>query len=295
MSDPLRVGGELLSVEVSPLGARITSIRFRTLAGWRELTVGLASDADYLASADYQGATVGRFANRVARGELPLEGTTHRLGTNDRGHTLHGGPEGFDRRVWDVVEAGPGRVVLDLVSPDGDQGFPGTLRVRAVLEVEGARLRTDFRAECDAPTHVSLTSHPYFALAEEVVDHRLQVAARVYLPTDGTGIPTGARPVGGTGFDLREPAPVDRAFDHCWVLDGSGMRRVAELAGGGLRLTLGTDQPGLQVYAGGGRVEGVALEPQHLPDSPHHPEWPTTVLRPGETYHWRSEIAVEEQ
>jgi aldose 1-epimerase len=293
VTSPAVVGGDPLVVAVSPLGARITSVRFRGPDGRsRELTRGLPSDEEYLASSAYQGATIGRVANRIARGELPLAGRTHRLGTNDRGHTLHGGPEGFDRRTWLVLESDPDRVVLELVSPDGDQGFPGSVRVRATFEVSGATLRTTYEAATDAPTHVSLTSHPYFALTDDVTDHRLRVPASSYLPVDAGGIPTGVAPVAGTPHDLRAAAPVDPAFDHCWVLGGSGFRPVAELTGGGLRLVLATDQPGLQVYAGGGRVPGVALEPQHLPDSPHHPEWPSTVLRPDETYRWRSELTV---
>lgn len=286
------VGSDGLTVHVARLGARITSIQVLTEAGPREVTAGIADDADYLASSDYQGATVGRVANRIAGGDLPIDGHVHSLATNDRGHTLHGGPEGFDRRTWTVVEHAADRLVLGLVSPDGDQGFPGTVQVRATFEVARRTLRTSYTAETDAPTAVSIASHPYFALAGSVTDHLVRVAAASYLPTDATGIPRGVEPVVGTAYDLREPRHVDPGYDHCWVLDGSGMRRVAELTGGGMRLTLATDRPGLQVFAGGGRVEGVALEPQHLPDSVHHPDWPSVLLRPGERYRWRSETTL---
>ncbi len=293
MTAPLRIGtDDELAVEVAPLGARIVSIRAATPVGVREVTRGIASDAEYVAATTYQGSTVGRVANRIAGGDLPLGGSRYELLTNEDGNTLHGGPDGFHRRTWEVVDHTADRVVLSLVSPDGDQGFPGTVTVRASFAVAGSTLRTTYEAETDAPTVVSLASHPYFALTENVADHLLRVAATMYLPTDATGLPTGVAPVAGSAFDLRELRPVDPDFDHCWVLDGSGFREVAELTGGGLRVTLATDQPGLQVYAGGGEVPGVALEPQGLPDAVHHPDWPSVELHPGDRYGWQSEIAV---
>lgn len=293
MTAPLRIGvDDGLTVEVAPLGSRITSIRVATSAGAREVTRGIATDDEYLAATTYQGSTVGRVANRIAGGDLPLGGHRYELPTNDHGNTLHGGPDGFHRRAWEVVEHTADRVVLSLVSPDGDQGFPGTVTVRATFSVAGSTLRTTYEAATDAPTVLSLASHPYFALAEGATDHRLRVAATSYLPTDATGVPTGIVPVSGSGFDLREPRPVDPGFDHCWVLDGAGFREVAELTGGGMSVTLATDQPGLQVYAGGGEVPGIAIEPQGLPDAVHHPDWPSVELHPGERYCWRSEITV---
>lgn len=285
---PLRLG-------LSPLGARITSLRVRRTDGrWQEITAGLPDDAAFADSDRNQGATIGRVANRIRDGRFALDGTRHRLPVNDHGHTLHGGPHGFSRREWTVVETSPDHAELALVSPDGDQGFPGTLRVRARFEVEDATLRTSYDATTDAPTVVSLTSHPYFALVQEVADHRLRVAADRYLPTDETGIPAGIEPVAGTAYDLRALAPVDPSFDHCWLLTGGEMRPVARLEGGGLWVEVATDQPGLQVYGGAGLVAGVALEPQQLPDAVHHPEWPSIVLRPGATYRWRSAVTVGE-
>lgn len=286
------LSGEALELRVSPLGARITSLRARVDGRWRELTSGLESDAAYLASDRYQGASIGRVANRIRGGSFTLDGVTHRLAANEGGNTLHGGPDGFDRRLWEVVETGSDRAVLELVSPDGDQGFPGRLTARVTYELDGPTLRTTYAATTDAPTLVSLTSHPYFRLAERVADHRIRVFADRYLPTGPDGIPLRIEPVTGTPYDLRRPMPLDPAFDHCWVLGGEGMRTVAVLEGGGLTLELATDQPGLQVYGGAGLVEGIALEPQHFPDSVHRPEWPSIVLRPGEDYRWRSEITV---
>lgn len=285
----ISVGGDRLDLVVRPLGARITSLRVRLSDGtWREVTAGLASDEEFLASDRNQGATIGRVANRIRGGDLTVDGRRHRLLTNDRGNTLHGGPDGFARREWTVVEAGADRVVLELVSPDGDQGFPGTVTVRATYEVAGTALHTTYAATTDAPTPVALTSHPYFRLADRVTDHRISVRAHHYLPVDEEGLPIGIAPVAGTGFDLREPTPVSPAYDHCWVLGGDGLRTVAVLEGGGLALAVATDQPGLQVYGGAGLVEGVAIEPQHHPDAVHHPDWPSVVLRPGEDYRWRS-------
>jgi galactose mutarotase-like enzyme len=275
-----------LEVVVSARGARLVAVRHEG----RDLLCDPAEDPD-----GYAGATIGRSANRIAGGRFELDGVERRLPVNDRGNTLHGGPDGFDARTWTVLETGRCHVVLGLVSPDGDQGFPGELDVQARLEVDGPRLATSYDATTSAPTVVSLTSHPYYRLVgpgRAVTDHRLRVAADDYLPVDDTGLPTGTAPVPGTRFDHDRPRPLAADLDHCWVLRGSGLREVATLTGDGLALDLATDQPGLQVYSGGGRIDGVALEPQHLPDSPHHPDWPSTVLRPGEDYRWRSVVTV---
>lgn len=284
----------------------------------RNIVLGHATVADYLASTDYLGGTVGRYANRIAGGRFPLAGDLVEVATHDRGNHLHGGPDGFDRRLWTVVDHGPDHAVLRIESPDGDQGFPGALVADARFEVVPSGVRIELRATTDAPTVVNLTSHAYFNLDGEgagtVDDHELTVPASAYTPVDRTGIPLGDHaPVGGTPFDLRRPTPIGRAvrtdheqvaaargIDHNFVLDGSGWRPAAVLESRrtATRLTVHTDQPGLQVYTGnfldgsrrstsGGlhrQGDGVALEPQRFPDSPNHPEWPTTLLLPGETY-----------
>ena len=267
--------------------------------------LGRPRAAAYVGQEGYLGATVGRYANRIGGASFELDGEEYRLRPVDRGHTLHGGPGGFDTRTWILVDKGVRHAEMALVSPDGDQGFPGTLTVRARFEVVGPELRTSYVATTDAPTHVSLTSHAYYDLDGTGPDDLwLTVHADHVLPLDDTGLPTGElRPVDGTAFDLRGPTRLGdvlctpelaatSGFDHGFVLRGSGMRTVAVLEGRDLRLEIDTDQPGLQVFTGAGAIPGVALEPQHHPDSPHHPEWPSTVLRPGEVYRWASVVRV---
>jgi len=290
----------------------------------RDVALGYPDVAAYLAGTDYLGAVVGRYANRIAQGRFELDGAVVQVATHDRGNSLHGGPDGFDRRVWDVAEEGPTYAVLRLVSPHGDQGFPGTLVAEARWEVEDETVRLSLSATTDRTTVVNLSSHAYLNLdgGGSVDDHELRVPASSYLPVDGTGIPLSEHtPVDGTAFDLREPRRVGdvardphpqvaaaQGLDHDVVVDGDGLRTVAELTSSRTRTRVRvlSDQPGLQVYLGnfldGTTVsragtllrqgDGIALEPQRHPDTPNHegePGWPSAVLRPGETY--RSTIA----
>jgi galactose mutarotase-like enzyme len=284
----------------------------------RNVVLGHATPADYLGSTDYIGGTIGRYANRIAAGKFGLDGAAVQVATHDRGNHLHGGPDGFDRRLWAVVDRGPDHAVLRLESPDGDQGFPGALVVDVRFEVSDGCVRIEFRATTDAATVVNLTSHAYFNLdgdgAGTVDDHELTIHAAAYTPIDPTGIPLEDHaPVAGTPFDFRRASAIGpalrrdheqiawaRGIDHNLVLDGDGWRPVAILESPrtATRLTLLTDQPGLQVYTGnflegsrrstdGGlyrQGDGIALEPQLFPDSPNRPEWPSARLLPGETY-----------
>jgi aldose 1-epimerase len=287
----------------------------------RNVALGHPTGQDHLDSSDYLGSTVGRYANRIAGGRFSLDGREVVLGAHDRGNHLHGGPDGFDRRTWEVVAVDPSRAVLVLHSPDGDQGFPGELDVEVTVEVTEDAVRMDFVATTGAPTVVNLTNHSYFNLDGEgagtIDDHVLTVHADAWTPVDDTGIPQGEpADVAGTPFDLREPTRLGgvvrsghpqvvaaRGLDHDFVLRGSGWRTAATLdsRASRTRLTLETDQPGLQVYTGnfldGSRVstsggvyrqgDGIALEPQLPPDSPNHqdrPEGRAAILRPGETY-----------
>lgn len=225
------------------------------------------------------GATVGRYANRIAGAVFALDGVGHRLVANEGDTCLHGGPDGFDRRDWSVTGADATSATLRLVSPDGDQGFPGRLEVTARYALsggaEGGRLDITMTATTDAATPVSLTNHAYFNLGgvsgglHGIDDHRLTVAASRYLPVTDAAIPLpeAPTPVAGTPFDFRVAARVGermrsghpqvlamRGLDHCLAPDGQGFRAVAELAdpGSGRVMRLWTDQPGLQVYTGNG-------------------------------------------
>ena len=306
-------------LQVLDLGATVHRLEVAGRDGVRRSVVlGHPTVADRLASTSYLGGSIGRYANRIARGSFALDGREVSVPTNDRGNALHGGPCGFDVRLWDVVEAEPDRLCLALVSPDGDMGFPGTLSVEVEYAVSADTVSVVMSAATDAPTVVNLTNHSYFNLDGEgsgsTDAHTLTVHAALYTPIDLTGIPTGSHEdVAGTPFDLRQPTklgPVVRSahpqlaavkgIDHNFVLDGAGLREAAVLASptSGMRLELSTDQPGLQVYTGnhfdgtnpatgGGfhhQGDGVALEPQLFPDSPNHPEWPSARLDPGQSY-----------
>lgn len=306
----VRIGSGSLEAQIAPLGARVHRLRARRPGddAWHDLVLHLPDDDAYLAHDGYLGATVGRVANRIARAELPLDGTVHRLEANDRGATLHGGPDGFDRRRWSTGEVSGTSVELHLISPDGDQGFPGEVRVTARFEVRDDALHTTFTAVTDAPTALALSSHAYYRLGgDDVTDHVLQVPAGHYHPVDDHGLPTGeTAAVDATPYDLRTGVPIRAlvetlgGLDHDLVPDGEGLREVARLSAHGWRLVLTSDQPGLQVYTAAGfdgrphpPFAGVALEPQIPPDAVHHPAWPSPVLGPGETYRWRSVVRVD--
>jgi aldose 1-epimerase len=292
---------------VSTLGAAVHLLR----AGARQhdLVLGLPDAAAALADTCFVGAVVGRYANRIAGGSLTLDGRTHQLPTNDGPHTLHGGPDGFHRRLWQVtaVDTGPvPRVQLELTSLDGDMGFPGDVVATASYAVEEWTVRVELTATTSAPTVVNLTNHAYWNLRgdlRDVRDHRLRVAASRYLPVDNEGIPmSGPVPVADTPYNLRAGRPLrevrDGAVDHSYLFDRPALTEpLVRLHDPhhGWSLELSTDAPAVQVYTGAaltgrfGPHQGMCLETQWLPDTPHHegePGWPSTVLRPGER--WRS-------
>jgi aldose 1-epimerase len=306
-------GGIVQTVEVPDRRGRLSNV-----------ALGFATLDDYVEKNNpgpYFGALIGRYANRIAGGRFTLDGVTYQLPQNNGPNSLHGGDKGFDTKVWSATPGqrdGNPTLRLEYTSPDGEMGYPGTLRAIATYTVTGDSIRIDYRATTDEATVVNLTNHSYFNLAGEgtgdINDHLMQLNARRYTPVDETLIPTGRlAPVAGTPLDFTRPTAIgDRirndfqqlvfglGYDHNWVVDGSGFRqhaRVSEPTSGRV-LTMFSDQPGIQFYAGNfldgtlygtsGRQyrqgDGFALETQHFPDSPNQPNFPSTVLEPGDTY-----------
>ncbi len=316
---PLILAGEHVRLVVLPLGATLHRFDVRLAdGGWRNIVLGAREGAEYLGSHRYLGMTVGRFANRLAGGRFVLDGVEHQVDVNEPPNQLHGGTDGFHARTWLVAGQGADWVELALTSPDGDQGFPGRLDARARYELIPGGAQVTYWATTDAATVVNLTTHPYFNLHGEgegtADDHVLTVHASRYTPNRDDGIPTGElRPVAGSALDLRGGRPLGEArvaaegegltrrggLDHNFAIDGDGLREHCRLvAPDGLALVIRSNQPGLQVYGGDHfdgsqygtsgrpypRRAGVALEAQGFPDAPNHPQFPSTVLRPGQEF-----------
>ncbi|MFS2223268.1 galactose-1-epimerase [Pantoea sp. B65] len=284
----------------------------------REALLGCATPSDYLHQAAYLGATVGRYANRIAAARLQ-QGNIQ-LVANQGEHQLHGGPQGFDKRRWQIVSQSESEVHYRIASPDGDQGFPGALQARVHYRLDEHNcLSIEYQAQVDQPCPVNLTNHAYFNLDAQHGDarqHRLQLLADHYLPVDSMGIPCAElKPVTGNSFDFRQPKTVAaeflqdedqrvvKGYDHAFLLNSAGdsSQPAAQLwsADGKLQLTVHTAAPALQFYSGNyldgtpareqgsyTAFQGIALESEFLPDSPNHPEWPqpSCWLQPGETY-----------
>ena len=307
--------GDGFEVRVHAQGAAITSIRVPAPEGDVETVLDYPTTALRASDPYFLGVTAGRYANRLARARLTLDGETHELTRTpgQLGHTLHGGAEGFSHRLWIMAPAPDGRSVqFDLLSPAGDQGFPGALEATVHYALlDGWRLRIAYRASCDAPTVVNLANHAYFNLNRDdalATDHRLWVNADRYTPIGEGMIPTGeVAPVQGTPLDLREPVVLGErqqeaheqlrlasGFDHNYVLnavpDGIGLAAILEAPRTGLALKLHTTQPGLQCYGGQHLAapfapgQGICLEAQRFPDAPNQPAFPITTLQPGEVY-----------
>lgn len=306
-----------LEAKVLTCGATLTSVKVPDRNGVLDAVTLFHDDpAAYLAQRSVLGAVVGRFANRIAGARFTLDGKVHELAANAGANQIHGGKTGFHTQVWKAVplqapdSAG---VRLSLASPDGHEGFPGTLRVEVLYRLANANeLWMEYTATTDKPTHVNLTNHAYWNLkgSGDVLDHRLTLNAGRYLPTGEAKIPLGRiDAVDGTPMDFTEPKPIGSRitqvggenYDHCYVLNKtSGERltlaaRVEEPTSGRV-MEVYTTQPGVQLYtargmkfARAGRQFGshpaLCLETQHFPNSPNEPSFPTTVLRPGETFH----------
>lgn len=321
--ESLKLEGAGIRASILTLGAALHSLEVPDRDGkYADIVLGDATLEATLAKPQYFGTIVGRFANRIAKGKFTLDGREYSVPTNDGPNTLHGGTRGFDKVVWDVVEAKPDRVTLRYVSPDGDQGYPGTLTVTATYALEANALAIEYRATTDAPTLVNLSNHAYWNLSGEgsgtAMDHELMIAADEYSPVDATLIPTGEfRKVEGGVFDFRKPKAIGRdlrtgaepqllagrGYDHNWVISRAPVKQPREVARvhdpkSGRVLSLSSTQPGLQFYSGNfldgttvgksGRVyrqgDAIALEPQLFPDTPNQPAFGSARLAPGQTY-----------
>lgn len=309
------------SVQLSSMGAGIVSVKVPDRDGkLDDVVLGYSNPMDYFADGPCAGKIPGRFANRIAKGRFVLDGKEYELPVNNGPNHLHGGPEGFQNKVWES-RVNDGAVEFLYVAEDGEMGYPGNLKAVARYEwSEENELRLTLTAECDAPTIINLTNHAYFNLNGKgnVLRHRLRLNADRYLPTDETLIPTGCvDKVAGTPMDFRRektlgkdikkdfPALVyGKGYDACWIINDyepGQLQEAAELysSTSGRTLKVSTTQPGIQVYTGNwlegcpegkrGRIyhdyDGVALECQHFPDSPNRPEFPSTVLKKGKTFH----------
>lgn len=314
-----------MRVTLLSYGATIQSVVVPDAQGrFADVALGHDSLEPYVRQPQYIGSTCGRVANRIANGRFMLDGREHRVPVNNGPNSLHGGDAGFDKLLWDVAETGPDFVLFRLVSPDGDQGYPGTLAVTARYSLDEANmLAVEYLATTDRPTLVNLTSHAYWNLAGEgapegAMGHLLAIPAEHFLPTDGGAIPTGEfRPVAGTAFDFRKPKPVaarvrdasdeqiriGKGYDHNWVIahevaDAPRLLARLEEPVSGRVLEVHSNQPGLQFYSGNfldaasigksgalyRQGDAIVLEPQMFPDTPNRPEFGSVRLDPGATY-----------
>lgn len=318
----VRLSGGGIAAEVLSYGAILRDLRLALPGGERRLVLGFERITDYEMHSPYFGAVVGRCANRIGAGRFSLDGRDHELGCNDGGRAhLHGGFEGFDRKLWRVESASTDSVTLSLASPDGDQGYPGAVEVRCRYTLPGdGVLVIELEAETDAATPVNLATHSYFNLAgtPDILGHTLEIPADAYLPVDAALVPTGEiRPVAGTGFDFRKARPIGaaarppRGYDHNFVVADArsdDLRLMARLAApsGDVTLEIWSTEPGLQFYDGNmldvpvpgldgaayALHGGLCLEPQGFPDAVNQPEFPAVILRPGETYRQRTEYRL---
>jgi aldose 1-epimerase len=305
-----------MEVKITNYGGIITSLKVPGRDGVSEnVVLGFDNLDDYLSGHPYFGALIGRYGNRIANGRFEIDGTEYQLATNDGNNHLHGGEVGFDKVLWDSEITDEGSLRLTYLSEDGEEGYPGNLEVTVIYTLTNDNdLVIDYAAETDKTTHVNLTAHSYFNLSgdasTDVLGHDLKLNAGNYTPVTNELIPTGEiRPVNSSPFDFTEfhsigsrIDQVEGGYDHNFVLDNSAgeLNLAAELIHreSGRKLSLFTTEPGIQFYSGNfldgslsatdgtpyGQYAGLCLEPQHFPNSPNEPEFPSTVLRPGERY-----------
>jgi aldose 1-epimerase len=310
-----------LEARIITYGGIVISLKVPDKSGKSaDVVLGYDSLDGYLVKGPYFGAIIGRYGNRIAGGKFALDGKTYSIPPNDGPNALHGGPRGFDKVVWKAKEI-PHGIELSHVSPDGDQGFPGTLTALVRYTLSGKDLKIEYSATTDKNTVLNLTNHSYFNLAGQgngdILTHQVKLNAGRFTPVNDVLIPTGElATVEGTPFDFRKSTAVGarinddneqlrrgKGYDHNWVLD-SGGGKLAEAAEvyeptTGRVMQVWTDQPGVQFYTGNfldGTITGkdgkvyqqraaLCLETQHFPDSPNHPNFPSTELKPGQKYH----------
>lgn len=320
--DVYTLKSDAVEAKITNYGARIVSIVTADKSGKTgEVVLGYDSLDGYLADKKtYFGAIVGRYGNRIAHGKFTLDGKTYQLPKNNDENSLHGGTVGFDQHIWTAKEVAGG-VEMTLVSKDGDQGYPGTLTAHVRYTLHHNALRVDYSMTTDKDTVVNLTNHSYFNLggagSGTILDEEITIASDKFTPTDKGLIPTGVlAPVDGTPMDFRKPMVIGKhihddyeplklagGYDHNWVLRGSNgevktAARVHDLKTGRV-MTVTTTEPGVQFYTGNfldgsfhgphgvayAKNTGLCLETQHYPDSPNHPSFPSTTLKPGEARH----------
>ena len=307
-----------VQVKISNYGGTVTSWIVPDSKGNKSsIVLGFDSLSGYLAKPPFFGATIGRYGNRIANGQFKIDTTTYHLATNNGKNHLHGGNKGYDKVVWDATPAdSTSSLILTYLSKDGEEGYPGNLKVTVVYTLtDEDELLIDYSAETDKATPVNLTNHSYFNLTGDVtntiLNHELQVNANKYTPVDAGLIPTGElKDVKGTPFNFLQAhkigeriAAVEGGYDHNFVLTrkSNDMELAATLSDSlsGRKLEVYTTEPGLQFYSGNfldGTIKtsdgkaiqihtGLCLETQHFPDSPNKPNFPSTILKPGEKYH----------
>ena len=314
-----------MEARIATYGGIITSLTAPDRKGhYADVVLGYDSLAGYEQGTSYFGALIGRYGNRIAHGRFMLNGVSYKLATNDGPNSLHGGAVGFDKVVWKVTDASVkeqgAQLALSYTSRDGEEGYPGTLQVNAVYTLtDDNTLRLEFTAVTDKDTPVNLTQHSYFNLRGhgDILGHLLQIPGGRITPVDRTLIPTGQlEPVAGTPFDFRKPTAIGarietadeqlkngKGYDHNWVLDKRpgvlGAVATVYDPDSGRVLEISSTEPGVQFYSGnfldgksvgkGGwayqKHDGLALEPQHFPDSPNQSNFPPVILKAGQTYH----------
>lgn len=314
-----------MTVNITNYGGIITKLTAPDKNGqWADVVLGFDSLPPYLSGHPFFGALVGRYGNRIAKGKFKLNGQEYTLAINNGPNALHGGKKGFDKVLWKATEINRDSVVglqLEYTSKDMEEGYPGNLTVKVVYTLDNDNALTiDYTATTDKPTVVNLTNHSYFnltGLKRDILDHEVTIASDSIVPVDTTLIPTGKlRAVEGTPFDFRKPTKVGTGidkvedeqikagggYDHCWVLkrSGDGLEKFATVKDpeSGRVMEVFTTEPGVQFYTGNfldGTLKGkgatftkrfgLCLETEHYPDSPNQPQFPTTTLNPGETYH----------